>query len=176
MRLHKPKIPNVYLITSFKTTQATETSTMKLFNSKAFTLAALTIAVVAANILPSLAEDLPPLTGTKVSPNVPTTVMPAISSPGSISLLNRGAYVARYKLSYNLNANTKTVDSGDITVGKKIAFTIPPGANNIQIVGELYTGIFNQKKVFFLQRFDRLNSPIHLITSGTVFNPHVSHN
>jgi hypothetical protein len=154
---------------------------MKLFNFKAFTLAALTIAVAAANIAPSFAEDLPPLTGTKVSPgDIPTSVIPAkgtpVASPGSISLLNRGAYVARYKLSYNLNANTKTIDSGDVTVGKKIAFTIPPDANNIQIVGELYTGIFNQKKVFFSHRFDRLNSPIHFTTFGNVFNPQVSRN
>ncbi len=129
---------------------------MKLFSSKAFTLAALTIAVVAANIAPSFAEDLPPLIGSKVSPsNIPTTVMPAVSTPvalpGSISLLNRGTYVARYKLSYSLKGNTKTFDSGDITIGKKIAFTIPPNVSNIQIVGELYTGIFNQKKVFFGQ-------------------------
>jgi hypothetical protein len=150
---------------------------MKSFSFKAFTLAALTIAVAAANIAPSFAEDLPALTVTKISPtDIPTSVMPAIASPGSISLFNRGAYVARYRLSYNLKANTKTIDSGDVTIGRKIAFTIPSDANNIQIVGELYTGIFNQKKVFFSQRFDRLNSPIHLTTSGTVFNPHVRRN
>jgi hypothetical protein len=154
---------------------------MKLYNCKAFTLAALTIALAAANIAPSLAEDLPPLTGTKISPNdIPTTVMPAVgtpvANPGSISLLNRGNYVARYKLSYNLNGNTKTFNSGDITIGKKMAFTIPTGANNIQIVGELYTGVFNQKKVFLSQRINRLNSPIYLTTYGTVFNPQVSQN
>lgn len=154
---------------------------MKLFNFKALTLAALTIAVTAANIAPSFAENLPPLTGTKVSPgDIPTTVMPAVSAPvarpGSISLLNRGAYVARYKLLYNLNGNSKTFESGDITIGKKFTFTIPPNADRIQIVGELYTGVFNQKKVFFVQGFDRTNSPIYLTTYGTIFNPQVSRN
>jgi hypothetical protein len=177
--LHKPKLPDVYLIKSFKTTQTEETSIMKSFRAKAFTLVALTIAVAAANIAPSFAEDLPNLGPIKISPgDIPTTVTPGISSPvahsGSISVSNRGVYVARYKLSYNLNLNTKTFDSGDITVGKKIAFSIPPGATNIQIVGELYTGIFNKKKIFFSQRFDRLNSPIYLTTFGTVINPQMS--
>jgi hypothetical protein len=154
---------------------------MKSLTFKAFTLAALTIAVAAANIAPSFAEDLPPLTGTKVSPgDIPTAVIRVegtpVASPGSISLLNRGAYVARYKLSYKLKGTTNNFDSGDITIGKKVAFTIPATASNIQILGELYTGIFNQKKIFFTERYDRLNSPIYLTTSGTVFNPRVSRN
>jgi hypothetical protein len=154
---------------------------MKSFTFKAFTLAALTIAVAAANITPSFAEDLPPLTGTKVSPgDIPSAVIRVkgtpVANPGSISLFNRGTYVARYKVWYNLNGNTKTFDSEDITIGKKIVFTIPPEAVNIQVVGELYTGFLTQKKVIFNQRLDRLNLPISFTTYGNVFNPQMSRN
>jgi hypothetical protein len=90
----------------------------------------------------------------------------------SISIANQGAYVARYTVRYDAFGVKK--DTFDVPVGKKAVFNLPSQARNIAVLGEYYTGIFNEKKTFFNKQLSSLDGNICYTTTGTVFNPRVN--
>jgi hypothetical protein len=106
-----------------------------------------------------------PPTSTPIPP--PPTQPPA----SSISLLNLGAYIIRYKVTYNMvDGTNKNFDSGNITVGKKVVLTIPPKSTNIKVTA----------KVLGLPALSRDLGNSHsnhcFTSSGTLLNPKMENN
>ena len=106
------------------------------------------------------------------TPIVPPVTPPADFQRGSVTFFNRGAYVARYTLSYDTSAGTRTVESGDVTVGKKVIFTIPVKVSNPRVEGRLFTGLFNQTKPIFSTSLNPASNSC-FATTGNVFNARV---
>jgi hypothetical protein len=107
----------------------------------------------------------PPVTPKPPAP--PVTPPPAAAS--SISVLNLGAYVIRYNVTYDMNGSSQNFDSGDITVGKKVVLSIPPQATKIEIKTRYYTGFFAQTAQLFSRSFGNSHSNRCFTTSGDLF-------
>jgi P pilus assembly chaperone PapD len=56
-----------------------------------------------------------------------------VATAGSILVRNEGGYVARFSVSYNLNGQDFTKDSGNFTLGVNASISIPAGATNIRL-------------------------------------------
>ena len=147
------------LITRSKIFTAATRRTMKLKSSlksaKASILAAMTIALsIASNITPSQAA--PP-----VKPNM------------TLTFINRGAYIAKYNIQYNINGKNQTFESGKITVGKRFTFVVPGNVEAISTEGIFFNGIFLQQvgSIFFNPRFENRHSNVCVTTYGTTFKP-----
>jgi hypothetical protein len=93
---------------------------------------------------------------------------------GSISFINRGGYVARYNLTYNLAGTIRNFDTGDIPIAQKKVFSIPAQATNIKASGILFTGLFTQTKPIFSRNISNPQSNVCFTTFGTTFNPQLN--
>ena len=122
-----------------------------LKSAKSLALVAATIAtsIAASNVTSTLAQTAP--TTVDLVKNAAQNIQNLTQSGSSIapqatsiSLLNLGAYVIRYDVTYDLDGSRKNVGSGNMPVGKKVVLTIPPRATNIVAVGKVYTGLFAQ--------------------------------
>jgi hypothetical protein len=72
-----------------------------------------------------------------------------LTTAGSILVRNEGGYVARFSVSYDLNGQEFTKDSGNFTLGVNASIEIPAGATNIRLKVEEMWGfgwstIFNK--------------------------------
>jgi hypothetical protein len=106
--------------------------------------------------------------------NLNVTLEPNLSVlTSSISIVNKGAYVARYSISYQVNGGLKQ-DAFDVSFGKKAVFNLPSQASKIAIVGEYYTGLFKQKKEFFRKQMTYSDGSICYTTTGNISNPKVN--
>jgi hypothetical protein len=105
--------------------------------------------------------------------NTNVTLEPNLAAlTSSISIANKGAYVARYSVKYNANGLKQA--SFDVPVGKKAVFNLPSQASNIVVVGEYYTGLFDRKKEFFRKQLSSLDGSICYTTTGNILNPKVN--
>lgn len=66
---------------------------------------------------------------------------------GRVGVENRGAYIAKFRVSYKLNEEDVTVNSGKFTAGFSRAMSIPAKATDIVVLTEEDTG-FGWKTVF----------------------------
>jgi hypothetical protein len=105
---------------------------------------------------------------------IPSVTFPSEPQSRTISVINRGNYIVRYKLSYTLNSIPQFLDSGKIAASKNFLFRISTQASNIQLEGELDRGLFTQSKRIFSQNINQLNANLCLATSGSMFSPQVN--
>jgi hypothetical protein len=78
--------------------------------------------------------------GNYVFPKVQLTKEKPVSNPGTITLYNGGAYVARLKLKYTLNSAEVSKETDDITVWTSKSLDIPAGAIDIFVTAIEHTG------------------------------------
>ena len=116
----------------------------------------------------------PPIAPPVNPPPIPVAppVTPPAAQPGSVTFFNQGAYVARYTLAYETSAGTRTVESGDVTIGKKVIFTIPVKVSNARVEGRLFTGLLTQTKRIFSTNLNPASNSC-FATTGNVFNAKV---
>lgn len=60
---------------------------------------------------------------------------------GNLTCVNKGAYVAKYNVSYTLDGSSQTFDSGNVLALQSKSFIIPAEATNVKIVGQGATGL-----------------------------------
>jgi hypothetical protein len=73
---------------------------------------------------------------------------------GWVAFLNSGAYVARYTLTYTMNGQSQSFETGNVTVGMTRRFDIPASATNVKAKGEFLTGLaWAPWKTIFEQSF-----------------------
>lgn len=60
---------------------------------------------------------------------------------GWVTFFNEAGYVAKYTLTYTLNGQAKSFETGNIALGNKRRFDIPGNATNIKVKGEGQTGL-----------------------------------
>lgn len=70
-----------------------------------------------------------------------STDQPATLTPGWVTFSNQGGYIARYTLTYVVNGQAKTMETGNLTLGFNRRFDIPSNATNIKVKGEGQTGL-----------------------------------
>jgi hypothetical protein len=158
-----------------------EIRSMKLLPSfksaQAIALAAVTIATaIASSVAPS--QAFPPNLFPRpiFLPKPPSTPAPPVTPPPNvqpmtITVINRGVYVAQYDMSYRVGINSSpTKSSGNITAGNRFTFFIPPNASDVQLNGILFT-LFSQTKSFTKPSLPNTHNNICFTTTGTTFNP-----
>lgn len=93
----------------------------------------------------------------------------AVIADGSLSVYNSGGYVATFSVSYNLNGQSQSEDSGDFTLGVTKSVNIPDGASNVYLKVEEYW-FPGQKTTIFTKSFD---GPVQQCFKiwGTTLNP-----
>lgn len=104
----------------------------------------------------------------------PQFVANPATEPGTVTFINRGGYVATYTLTYNILNTSRRFDSGNVPIGQRAAFQVPAGAQNVKVVGELFTGLFAQKKTIFSQSIANPQSKLCFTTTGTTVNPAIN--
>lgn len=70
----------------------------------------------------------------------PLTIAPP-KADGYVTFFNEAGYVARYTLSYFVNGQPKTFETGNLALGNKRRFDIPGNATNVVVKGEGQTGL-----------------------------------
>ena len=155
--------------------------------AKASILAAMTIGLsIASTITPSLATQPKPLTeqqgkdfiaqnSRELSSSVvlEARIAPPVKPNMTLTFINRGAYIAKYNIQYNINGKNQTFESGKIPVGKRFTFVIPGNVEAISTEGVFFNGIFLQQvgSIFFNPRFENRHSNVCVTTYGTTFKP-----
>jgi cytolysin (calcineurin-like family phosphatase) len=72
--------------------------------------------------------------------------MALASSSPRVTVFNQGGYVADYLVSYTVNGQHQEVKTPQLAVGSKRTFTLPVGSQNINVKGQMYTGLFWEPK------------------------------
>lgn len=95
---------------------------------------------------------------------------------GWVAFLNSAAYVARYTLTYTMNGQSQSFETGNVTVGMTRRFDIPASATNVKAKGEFMTGLaWAPWKPIFEQNFN--SAPNKCFRSmGTTFSPNWDNN
>jgi hypothetical protein len=94
----------------------------------------------------------------------------------TITVINRGAYVAKYNMSYRVDLRSSpTQSSGNITAGNRFTFSIPANASDVELKGILFTGLFDATKPIFTKpNLPNTHNNICFTTTGTTFKPSVN--
>ena len=101
--------------------------------------------------------------------NATIPVPPVNNQQMTVTVINRGAYVAKYKIGYFLNGGFKTISSGDLTATNRFTFFIPGNATQIRFDAELYTGVITDTKIISTQFFENTHNNVCFTTRGTTF-------
>lgn len=89
--------------------------------------------------------------------------------PGNISIRNDGGYVMKFTITFELNGQTQTKNSGSYPIGKTEHIEIPAEAKNIKLKAELFTGWLSDTKVIFEKTYSKPELKCYKVW-GTVFN------
>ena len=90
--------------------------------------------------------------------------------PGNLSVRNDGGYVMKFTVTFDLNGQLQTKESGSFPIGRTMSAEIPADAKNIKLKAELFTGWLSETKVIFEKNFTRPELKCYKVW-GTVFNP-----
>lgn len=106
-------------------------------------------------------------------PNPPMPVPPVI---GHVTFFNEGGFVAKFKLQYAYNGQTVIEETGDMNLGNKKTYYIPPDATDIWLVAQEQTGLVWEgwRTVFDLRFPSPPNNCFKLY--GTTLNPKWNNN
>ncbi|HEX2095472.1 MAG TPA: metallophosphoesterase [Longimicrobiaceae bacterium] len=72
---------------------------------------------------------------------VPNPPLPVPPTQGHVTFYNKGGFVARFKLQYTHNGEDHLVSTGDMNLGNKETYYMPPGATDVWVVGKEQTGL-----------------------------------
>lgn len=104
----------------------------------------------------------------------PQLVANPATETGSVTFINRGGYVGTYTLTFNILNTPRRLETGNLPLNQRATFAVPAGASNVRVVGELFTGIFAQKKTIFSQSIPNPQSKLCFTTTGTTISPAVN--
>jgi hypothetical protein len=116
----------------------------------AATTATLLLPAIPSQAQALLNNQIPPSTF-NTTPTIQFQVTP--KKPGLVTFINKGAYVASYRVTYTLNGQTHLREAQHVAVGQKRSFEIPVNATKIHASGSHFIwmvihgehrGIFNQ--------------------------------
>jgi hypothetical protein len=68
-------------------------------------------------------------------------VLPLPTPGGRIAFFNESGYVARYTVTYVVDKKPFTLTTGNVTLGQRREFELPPNAINVKVKGEGKTGL-----------------------------------
>ncbi len=67
--------------------------------------------------------------------------IPPPKQDGWVTFFNESGYVAKYTMTYTLNGQVQTFNSGNLAVGNKVRYEIPADATKVTVKGEGKTGL-----------------------------------
>lgn len=77
----------------------------------------------------------------QLNDTIPQPPMPVPPTEGYVTFFNDGGYVAKGELSYTYNDQAFAFKTGDMNLGNKTTYDIPPGAKNVWLFAEEKTGL-----------------------------------
>ncbi|SCW61334.1 Cytolysin, a secreted calcineurin-like phosphatase [Paenibacillus tianmuensis] len=72
---------------------------------------------------------------------IPYPPMPVPPTEGHVTFFNDGGFEARFELHYTYGGETLVFKTGNMTLGNKKTYYIPPDATDVWIIGQEYTGL-----------------------------------
>lgn len=101
----------------------------------------------------------------------PTPALPVPPTQGHVTFFNEGGYVARFELQYTYNDERYVFYTGDMNLGEKKTYYIPPSATDIWLIAKEQTGLVWEgwRTVFDLRLTEPDNKCYKLY--GTTLNP-----
>ena len=107
---------------------------------------------------------------------LPSPPLPVPPTQGYVTFFNEGGFAAKFELQYTYNTERFTFYSGDMSLGNKKTYYIPPDATDIWLIAKEQTGLIWEgwRTVFDL----RLSSPDNKCYKlyGTTLNPKWNNN
>lgn len=102
---------------------------------------------------------------------VPNPPLPIPPLEGHVTVFNEGGFVAKFQLRYSENGEPKSFETGEMPLGNKKTYYIPPYAKDVWLVGWEQTGLVWEgwRKVFDLRFSAPPNQCFKLY--GTTLNP-----
>jgi cytolysin (calcineurin-like family phosphatase) len=86
--------------------------------------------------------------------NIPSPPLPVPPTQGYVTFLNEGGFVAKFHLEYDSDGNHYKFDTGNMDLGNKKTYDIPPYATNVWVWAEEKTGlVWDPWKTVFDLRF-----------------------
>lgn len=107
---------------------------------------------------------------------IPVPQLPIPPINGYVTFFNEGGFVARFHLEYTFNGSRYIFDTGDMNLGNKKTYDIPPYATDIWLVAKEQTGLIWEgwRNVFDLNFPSPPNNCFKLY--GTTLNPKWNNN
>jgi cytolysin (calcineurin-like family phosphatase) len=107
---------------------------------------------------------------------VPDPPLPVPAKDGSVTFFNEGGFVARCELRYTYNGVEYRRKTGDMDLGNKKSYSIPPTATDVRVIGKEQTGLVWEgwRTVFDLSFPSPPNQCFKLY--GTTLNPKWNNN
>lgn len=107
---------------------------------------------------------------------IPMPPLPVPPKHGHVTFFNEGGFVARCELHYTYNGEQYSFKTGDMHLGNKKTYDIPPDATDVWVIGKEQTGLVWEgwRTVFDLKFTAPPNNCFKLY--GTTLHPHWNNN
>jgi thiol-activated cytolysin len=93
-----------------------------------------------------------------------------------ITLTNKGAYTAKFSVTWDTPKGSDETHSNLLTVNKEYSVSVPADATNVKVKGTIYTGVAWEWRRYETKKYDKIDKDISVWIGGTTFDSYIKDN